>query len=512
MSGARLAMEWHAGWLTAVLVGTEKGRPRLGTGLCAKLPESVPSGDAEAVGAWVGEQLSQAGLKGKQVAWVAGRGDLLLKRLSLPKPPNAGQIPAMVKLQMSRAMPVQGSDACTDFVVLRDEDGHLDLLGASVPAERLSWMRTMLSGAKLKLGSVVLRAQCSACIAGLPDAGHARIVVSPGASSVEIAVVEPGGVVTSRGVDATWPAGEQEGFVRRISVEVKRTWMGYRAAQNSLPVQDAVVIGGSALCASIAEAVGEAIEVEATTAPVDSFAVRGDPDGVDPTRWLALCGIAVSACDRIDLLNPTRAKAERSRTRERALLGAMAAIAVAGGLGVYGYIRLGDLEREKSRLSGQVSKLRDDYTALVLDRTRLQHLQALRETRPQWPGHLERVMQHAAASGVRIEQLSGASRGGVWFGDPKGSRSYSFTAAEYRPAVRGELSLQGVGEHREMAGIVRGRLVDDPLYLVQTQGPDAGLSFKLEVDTSTRVVPEGGADAGQSAQGDQSDAGEGGGA
>lgn len=509
MSGSRLAMEWHAGWLTVVPVGTEKGRSKLGTGVSARVPDAIASDDPEAVGQWVGEQLRQAGLKGKQVVWVAGRGDLLLKRLSLPKPPAENQIPAMVKLQMSRAMPVQGSDASTDFVVLREDDGKLDLLGASVPSERMAWMRSMLTAAKLKLASVVLRAQCSACIAGLPDAGHARIVVSPGASSVEIAVVEPGGVVTSRGVDATWPTGEQEGFVRRIAVEVKRTWMGYRAAQNSLPVQNAVVIGGSGLCQAIANEVAETIEAETTALAAESFAVLADQSGADTTRWLALAGVGVASCDRIDLLNPTRARAERSQTRERVLLGAMAMIAIVGGLGVYGYIRLGDLQQEKARLTSQVSTLRTDYTAMVLDRTRLDHLRALRQTRPEWPGHLERVMGHAAASGVRIEQLSGASRGGVWFGDPKGARSFSFFAAEYLPAVRGELSLQGVGEAREMASMVRGRLVDDPLYFVQTQGPDAGLGFKLEVDTTTRVVSQ---DAqAEPADADQTDAGEGGG-
>lgn len=489
MSGTRLAMEWHAGWLTAVLVGSQKGRPTLGRAVCVRLPEGTASDDTQAVGKWVGEQLKQAGMGGKPVTWVAGRGDLLLKRLSLPKPPDENQLPAMVRLQMSRAMPVQGTDAATDFVVLREDGGTLDVLGASVPAERLAWMRSMLGSAKLKLASVVLRAQCSGCIAGLPEAGYARIVVSPGASSVEVVVVEPGGVVTSRGIDATWPLGDQEGFVRRIAVEVKRTWMGYRAAQNSLPVESAVVIGGSGLCASIAEALAEVIEVEATTMAAESFAVLDDAGGSDPTRWLPLSGVGVTACDRVDLLNPTRAKARRSKTREGVLLGAMAAIAVFGGLGVVGYISLGDLEREKAALAGQISKYDKEYTALMLDRARLQHLRALRESRPQWSGHLDRVMAHAAASGVRIEQLSGASRGGVWFGDPKGGRSFGFREGEYRPLVLGELSVQGTGEHREMAGMVRGRLVNDPLYLVQTQGPDAGASFRLEVDTSVRVAP-----------------------
>ncbi len=489
MSGTRLAMEWHAGWLTAVAVSSDKGRPRLGQGLCARLPEGTAADDAQAVGHWVGEQVRKAGLGGKPVTWVAGRGDLLLKRLSLPKPPHENQLPAMVRLQMSRAMPVQGTDAATDFVVLGENGTTLDLLGASVPAERLAWMRSMLSAAKLKLGSVVLRAQCSGCIAGLPEAGHARSVISPGAASGEGVVSAPGGVVTSRGIDATWPMGDQEGFVRRIAVEVKRTWMGYRAAPNSLPVESAVVIGGSGLCVAIAEAVAEVIEVGASSMAASSFAAMDDASGTDPTRWLPLSGIGVSACNRIDLLNPTRAKAARSKSRERALLGAMAAVAVIGGIGVFGYIRLGDLQGERARLSTQVSRLRDEYTAMVVDRSRLEHLRALRESRPEWAGHLERVMGHAAAPGVRIEQLAGVSRGGVWFGDPKGRKSYSFQVGEYRPAVLGELSVQGVGEHRELAGMVRGRLVNDPLYIVQTQGPDAGEGFKLEVDTRARSVP-----------------------
>ena len=482
-------MEWHAGWLTVAVVGSEKGRPKLGRGLCARLPEGTDPEDAQAVGQWAAEQLRQAGIGTRQVAWVAGRGDVLLKRLSLPKPPSENQLPAMVRLQMSRAMPVQGGDAATDYVLLGEADGKLDLLGASVPADRLAWMRRMLSAAKLKLASVVLRAQCSACLAGLPEAGHARIVVSPGAASVEVVVIEPGGVVTSRGIDATWPLGDQEGFVRRIAVEVKRTWMGYRAAPNSLSVESAIVLGGSPLCSSIAQAVAEVIEVDASALSLQAVGGDGAGDSADNARWLPLAGVGVTACDRADLLSPKRAVATRSKTRERALLGAMAAIAVIGGVAVFGYIRLGDLQSELDGVRTQEARLRGEYSDLVLMKSRLEHLEALRESRPEWSAHLERVLGHTAVEGVRIEQLGGVSRGGVWFGDPGGDRSFSFQEGEYRPAVRAELTVQGVGAQRELAGMVRGRLVNDPLYVVQTQGPDAGVGFKLDIETDRRTVP-----------------------
>lgn len=489
MSGTRLAIEWHAGWLTAVVVSAEKGRPRLGPGLCAKLPDGVSADDAQAVGQWMGEQVRQAGLGEKRVVWVAGRGDVLLKRLSLPKPPAENQLPAMVRLQMSRAMPMQGDDAATDYAVLGEDGSKLDMLGASVPGERLTWMRSMLSAAKLKLAGVVLRAQCSACAAGAANEGHARIVVSPGASSVEVVVVEPGGVVTSRGIDATWPSGEQEGFVRRIAVEVKRTWMGYRASPQSLPVQGAVVIGGDGLCQAIARAVSDAIEVEADAIDASSIAVL-DESAPEPARWLALAGAVAPSCDRIDLLSPKRAVATRSKSRERALLGVMAGIAVVGGLGAFGFIRLGDLEAERSRLETQVGNLGGQYTQLLLDQTRMEHLQALRSSRPAWTNHLERVLGHTTVEGVRLQQLSGVSRGGVWFGNPQGRGQFGIHEGEYRPAVRGALNIQGVGDYRELAGMVRGRLVNDPLYVVQTQGPDAGLSFKLDIETTSRSVPE----------------------
>jgi hypothetical protein len=290
-------------------------------------------------------------------------------------------------------------------------------------------------------------------------------------------------------VDATWPSGEQDGFVKRIAVEVKRTWMGYRAAQNSLPVESAVVIGGSPLCVAIAEAVAEVIEAEAVALVAESFAVVDSSGAVDPTRWLALAGVGVPACGRIDLLNPTKAKAARSKTRERAMLAAMVGIGVVGAAIVFGYLSLADLQDEQETLRKQRARLANDYEAMLLARSRLDHLQALRESRPEWSGHLERVLGHTAASGVRVDQLSGASRGGVWFGDPKGERNFWFREGEYRPAVRGELTVQGVGESRELASMVRGRLVNDPLYMVQTQGPDAGPSFKLEIGTTTRSAP-----------------------
>ncbi len=488
MSAARIAIEWHGGWLTAVPVATEKGRPSLGRGLCVRLPETVEASDAPAVGRWRVEHLSQAEISGRSVVWVAGRGDVLLKRLTLPRPPSENQLPQMVKLQMSRAMPMQGADAASDYAVLGEQNGSLDLLGASAPSDRLEWMRSMLSAAKLKLGSVVLRAQCSACIAGLPDEDQARIVVSPGASSVEVVVVEPSGVVTSRGIDATWPSGEQEGFVRRIAVEVKRTWMGYRVAQHSLPVQSAVVIGGDRLCTAIAEAVGDAIEVESSAMPAASIASARSSSSKEPTRWLALAGVAMPTCERIDLLSPRKAVATRSKARERVLLGAMALIAIVGAAGVFGFISLGDLADEQALLRAKNQRLNEQYQEYVAAYTRVEHLRALGQSRPEWSAHVERVLSQAAVEGVRVDQLGGVSRGGVWFGDPEGRSRFDFWDAEYRPAVRGAISLQGVGANREVSGMVRGRLVNDPLYVVQTQGPDAGLGVKLDIETNRRTT------------------------
>lgn len=489
MSTARIAIEWHGGWLTAVTIATEKGRPSLGPGVCVRVPESVDASDAQAVGPWLTEQLRQADIAGRSVVWVAGRGDVLLKRLSLPRPPSENQLPAMVKLQMSRAMPMQGADAASDYAILGEQGGTLDLLGASAPSDRLAWMRSMLASAKLKLSSVMLRAQCSACIAGLPDDGQARIVVSPGASSVEVVVVEPGGVVTSRGIDATWPPGDQDGFVRRIAVEVKRTWMGYRVAQHSLPVQSAAVIGGDRLCTAIAEAVGDAIEVESSALPASSISASSSVSGAEPTRWLALAGVGMPACDRIDLLSPKRAVATRSKMRERVLLGAMALIAIAGGAGVFGFVALEDLADEQALLRTQNQRLNEQYQDYVTTYTRLKHLRALAQTRPVWSAHVERVLSQASVEGVRIDQMGGVSRGGVWFGDPQGRSRYDFWDAEYRPAVRGAIALQGMGANRELSGMVRGRLVNDPLYVVQTQGPDAGLGFKLDIETDRRTIP-----------------------
>ena len=100
------------------------------------------------------------------------------------------------------------------------------------------------------------------------------------------------------------------------------------------------------------------------------------------------------------------------------------------------------------------------------------------------------MLAHTSVDGVRLSQLGGVSRGGVWFGDPKGNRQYGIHDGEYRPVVRGELTVQGVGAERMLAGMVRGRLVNDPLYIVQTQGPDAGTGFKLDIETTTRTVPE----------------------
>jgi len=227
----------------------------------------------------------------------------------------------------------------------------------------------------------------------------------------------------------------------------------------------------------------------------------------EPTRWLALAGVGVGSCDRIDLLSPKRAVATRSKARERTLLGAMAAVAAIGGAAVFGYIRLGDLADEQARLRTQSQRLQGDYQDYVLAYTRLEHLRALGQTRPLWLAHAERVLSQASVEGVRIDQMGGVSRGGVWFGDPQQRTRFEFWDGEYRPAVRGEIALQGVGQYRELAGMVRGRLVNDPLYIVQTQGPDAGVGFKLDIETTSRTVPTAEQPDGETTDTDAGDAG-----
>ncbi|GIW73980.1 MAG: hypothetical protein KatS3mg103_0502 [Phycisphaerales bacterium] len=328
-----------------------------------------------------------------------------------------------------------------------------------------------------------------------------------------------GGVVTSRGIDAAWPAGEQEGFARRIAVEVKRTWMGVPGPRpNSLPVTGAVVLGDSPICQGIARAVAEAIEVEAPGPwPRSGWGSRsriglvrggdsqghGQGEGVQEAsdqeasgqdawslwRWLPLAGAAVASCERIDLLRPKRATAGRSRVRERALLGVMALVAVVGGAGVLGYVRLGEA-RDQLRASTR----REGHAARGVPGAGAAGgpAQAPASIAQQPAGVVgppgSACLACAGRWGADRAAQRGSSRGGVWFGDPQGRRSYSFLEGQYRPAVRGVLQVHGVGDRRELAGMVRGRLVNDPLYIVQTQGPDAGPAFKLEVELTSRSV------------------------
>lgn len=493
MSRRRVAIELRGGWLSAVVLGVGK-RPSAGPGLCERLPGEVDAADAQAVGRWAGEALKRAGVRGSAGVWVADRSDALLKRMTLPAPPDASQLPAMVRLQMSRAMPVHGSQVRVDYVETDREGGQVTLLAAAMPEQRLVWIRAMLSAARLPLAGVRVKAQHAAVLAGRSAEDGAGIVIVPGAASVEVVILEGGGVAMSRGVDAAWPAGEAEGFARRIAVEVKRTWMGYRSQHDSREVVGATVVGWDAVCRRIADEVGEAIEVPARTLEAASLPVAV-PDDADP-RWLGLCG--ASALDRqwaIDPANPRRVGPTRSKTRERALLGMMGVLAVAGGAGVLGYLALADIRDERSAVERRVGSLAGEYSGMLLERARLAHLESLLVSRPLWPEHLDRLRSLVASPDVRLGSVSGVSRGGVWFGDPDGSSRYSFLDAEYRPVVIGEFTLEGVAGDRVGALALRGRLVDDPSYTVQTSGPDAGPTFRFQVRTERRrpVSPEGAA-------------------
>ncbi|MEO1008174.1 MAG: hypothetical protein AAFX79_06385 [Planctomycetota bacterium] len=486
-----LVMEWHNGWLTAAAVSGGRGGPVVHGVACERVRDGVPQQDARAVGEWAAGVLRDAGLRGGRVTWLAGRGEVLLKRLTLPRPPSEAQLPSMVRLQMARAMPVQGTDAAVDYAPLEERDADLVLLGAAMPADRLAWTREMLAAAGLKLGGVRLRAQAAAALAGVDASatdGSACIVVAPGAAAIEVVVVEGGGVVASRGVDATWPAGDATAFAHRIAVDVKRAWMGYRAGAASRAVGSAVVLGAGPVCEAIADAVGEQIEADARVVCPEGLPGGGG----DPSRWVPLLGVAAGdGSAAIDLASPRKGPDTSSKIRERALLGVLAAAAVFGTAGVFGYLSLADLADEKAALQARARSLQADFDQLAVRRAQLRHLEALRLSDPEWLAHLDHLGGLVLDGGIRVDDLGGVSRGEAWFGNPRGgARRFSFNDGEYRPRVRGVITVQGEAASRATATLARGRIVEDGTYEVETQGPDAGTSFGLSLATGRRTPPE----------------------
>ena len=125
----------------------------------------------------------------------APRGEVVLKRLRLPKTTGAGdaELAGMVRLQMARQLTMAIEGTAIDYVTIESgargvageapttapgSAGTLDVLAAALPADRMQWYVAMAEAAGCSIERVGLRASGAAATASAGSRTRAALPAS----------------------------------------------------------------------------------------------------------------------------------------------------------------------------------------------------------------------------------------------------------------------------------------------------------------------------------------------
>ncbi len=512
MSGSRatVVMVLDADRLSAATVQGGEGRARVTSWISKQVPKDVDPRDAEVFGKWLRSQLESAGMAGSRLVVAVPRGEVVLKRLKLPRPPGdegvaESALAGMVKLQLTRHLTVAVEGTAIDFAPIATETpaagpAMADVLAGALPGDRLRFLQSVAREARMKLHKVRLRAAGAAELLAEVSRvkGKAVMGIVVGWASIEFVVVDQGRLVFARagGFGLATPAapGEDEtegAFARRVAVEAKRTWMSYRVGQDSAQVEAVVVVGEGPLAAEVGQRCGAALELpwEHAAWP-ESVTFPRTMTEHDRLVAAPLIALAEGHEAMLDFANPRKPPDPGAARRQRILAAALGLIVICGVSYVVGAERLSGLRWQAAEKEEERATLLAAYEKYLLKDARLKHIEHWNGAGVDWLAHMRWLSdQMPDPSVAQLDAFTGELGAAVVF-EPKDPRRPAYTGGVWRTDQRAEFSLGGRVETRELANDLRARLVNAKFYIVKSRGPDVEKRFDFVVQTSSALPVE----------------------
>ena len=452
-------------------------------------PDELRSGEPDAIGTWLRDELRACGIEGGRVLLGAPRSEVVLKLITLAGGATleAHELTDVVRLQMLRQTALSIEDAVLDYVPMETPPGASDrkVLVGAIPGDRLAWRRRVLEGAGLRLGGLRLRASGIAeligATAGAEDAPTLGVAIGP--ASVEFALVERGRLVFARTADLP-PNGERgAALAARVAVEAKRTAMSFRVAQQTPDVGGVIVLGDDELARETSLRCAEMLEVPSLAMLPEIRGIDALPG--DAARALCpLVGLAIQderGRPGLDFANPRKAPDRLEGRRRAALVALLGLLVIAGGGYVARSITLGSLRAELDAVGSKAADLREAYLDALARDARAAHLEAWIDASPHWSEHVERVVEllpspvegpldsivMSSDPSVTYQPGSGAPYPGTWTSDP-GER----------------IALEGRAASRAVSTALRERVLEDGRYALRARGADVEDRYSIELRPS----------------------------
>ncbi len=448
------------------------------------VPENLDTQDAQALGAWVGQCLRNAGFPTAKATIAISRERVGLKRITLPTVAD-DELPQMTRLALGRDLPFDADTAVIDFVTLERDETSTTVLAVAIPETVLAFEKEIAAAAGLGIERISLRSMGSAALLGSLNAppGDGALAVDITGEGVEFTVVLDGMIRFARAADLP-PLGDDTGTANAVVTETRRTWMSYRIVEDSNDVQSAVVIGDCDICRNAAGPIGEMLNVR--TEVLDEHPRikrnRQDMDGVWPLAGLLL--EPTLDVQSIDFAKPRKAPDLAARKRQRVL--AVVGVLFIGALAAWtiGSSKLQRLETEKATLTAECNKLLPGRSRFKRDRLKVAHLKHWQEADVDWLDHL----RHLGAVVPPSDQLVLDSwTGTLNFRGVSYDGKQETSKQKWQTPMPIKIVLDGEANNRMTADAFRAALVRGKLYTLTSAGPDSAGGRRLPYKFNYRL-------------------------
>ncbi|RNC81522.1 MAG: hypothetical protein ED559_06940 [Phycisphaera sp.] len=167
-------------------------------------------------------------------------------------------------------------------------------------------------------------------------------------------------------------------------------------------------------------------------------------------------------------------------------LAALAFIIIVGGWIVLGQQRA-SVRSRIGKLRTELGQLQVKERAHLREEARLTHLEALIQNEPVWSGHLGAINELIPEKGIVVDRLVGSESHAVSFVAQRDSRGRRYAGGNWSESTSLVFDLNAsVGDRGEITRF-RQKLIDDPRFDVESQGPELPDRFLFELTSTMQL-------------------------
>jgi hypothetical protein len=405
---------------------------------------------------------------------------------------------------VQRDLPFAADAAVIDYVPVRREASATTVMAAAVEQKRLDAVRLAVEAAGCRLDRVSLRCMgCAALVARLDtleagvssgsgaatggSGGSGIFVIDIAGDTVEFSVVVDGTLRFSRAADLA-DADDPVTVAEAVITETRRTWLSYRAAEDTERVAQAIVLGDRGTAQRVAAAIGEIVQLPTETLTRHPRLRGGE---ADVSGYGSLAGLLLEPladAERLDLLRPRKPADRAAQLRQLVLVGLAIVIVASGIAWTVGRRQFDAAQRNVDDLEQKANASTAEYYRFIRDSDRLRHLQEWEKINVDWLAHALHLQQAIPPPNeVVLDGWVGTlnTLGVEW--EKNGDRWSA--PMDIRIVIDGEASVRAAADR------VRAALVEDESYQTtsreaeSTSGKRLPHSFSYQIRTAQAVPP-----------------------